>query len=249
MKKRQSIRKGILVVSFILFPLMLFWFSPYTALLSASKGIIGSSLTMFSFLFIISLFTGRIFSCAYSCPIGGMQECIMIANNKKVKGGKLNFIKYFFWVPWITTIIIFFILADGIKKFIFFFGNENGFNFYPYTLNTYIIYYGFVLGVAIISFIFGRRAFCHYLCFFSPFMIIGRKLSNFLKIPHLQLKSEKEKCVGCEKCSEICPMSLNVKNMVKNEKMYDSECSLCGECIDICPQKAILYSFNNKREN
>jgi len=241
--KRQNIRKGILVVSFILFPLMLFWFSPYTAILSSMEGVIGSSIVMFSFLFIISLFSGRIFACGYSCPIGGMQQCITIANNKKVKGGKLNNIKYFFWVPWIITIIVFFVLAGGIKEFIFFFGNENGFNFYPDTLHANIIYYSFVLGVAIISFIFGRRAFCHYLCFFSPFMIIGTKIADFLKIPRLQLKSEKEKCIGCNKCSEKCPMSLDVENMVIIEKMYDSECSLCGECVDICPNNAISYSF------
>jgi ferredoxin len=41
-------------------------------------------------------------------------------------------------------------------------------------------------------------------------------------------------------------MSLDVKGMVENNKMKNTECVLCGECIDICPQKVIGYKIKNK---
>jgi len=77
-------------------------------------------------------------------------------------------------------------------------------------------------------------------------MVIGTKISDWLKIPRLRLKPDSSACVGCEKCTEKCPMSLDVKGMVVNGSMKNSECILCGECVDACPKKAVLYSFGNK---
>jgi ferredoxin len=77
----------------------------------------------------------------------------------------------------------------------------------------------------------------------APFMIIGTKLSNLLKLPRLRLKANKDRCIGCDQCSRKCPMSLDVKEMVEISKMENTECVLCGECIDICPKKSIAYVF------
>ena len=77
-------------------------------------------------------------------------------------------------------------------------------------------------------------------------MVIGTKVADFLKTPKLHLKSNKDNCINCKRCSEKCPMSLDVNHMVINDKMKNTECILCGECIDICPKKAIAYSFKKR---
>jgi polyferredoxin len=77
----------------------------------------------------------------------------------------------------------------------------------------------------------------------APFMIIGMKVSDWLRLPRLSLKSDKSNCNGCNQCSKKCPMSLDVKTMVETSNMKNSECILCGECIDICPKKSIEYTF------
>jgi NAD-dependent dihydropyrimidine dehydrogenase PreA subunit len=80
----------------------------------------------------------------------------------------------------------------------------------------------------------------------APFMVIGTKVSGLLSIPRLQLLSDKGNCIGCKKCSEKCPMSLDVEEMVKSGKMMNNECILCGVCINNCPKKIIKYTFRGK---
>jgi hypothetical protein len=38
------------------------------------------------------------------------------------------------------------------------------------------------------SLVFGKRAGCHYICWMTPFMSIGRKIRNILKYPSLRLR-------------------------------------------------------------
>lgn len=240
MKKRQSIRKASLIIMFLLFPITIFYFSPYLIILGATEGIIAGSAIVFALQFLFSLFFGRAF-CGYICPGGGLQECLMLANGKKAKGGKRNLIKYFIWVPWICSIIILFISAGGVSEVNFLAHTENGISISR--PGAYIIYYGIILLFVILSLTAGRRAVCHYVCWMSPFMVIGTKISNRLKIPALHLESDKTKCSGCKRCSEKCPMSLEVREMVESGNMKNSECILCGECIDTCPKNAISYVF------
>ena len=238
--KRQNVRKAITIGVFLLFPVIIFYFSPYLIIMGALEGVIAGCFIMFALQFLFSLFFGRAL-CGYLCPVGGLQECLMLANNKKVRGGKRNLIKYCIWAPWIMTIAVLFIRAGGIKEIDFFFHIKNGVSLTePF---TYMIYYGVVLIVVIMGLTMGRRAFCHYVCWMAPFMAAGSKAADLLKFPKLRLKPAKINCVGCGMCSGKCPMSLDVKEMVENENMKNSECILCGECIDICPKKAIVYSF------
>jgi len=238
--KRQNIRKALMIISFLLFPVTIFYLSPYLIVLGATAGVIVGSMVIFTHQFMFSLFFGKLF-CGYVCPGGGLQECLMLANNKRVKGGRRNYIKYCIWVPWIIAIIILFVRARGFSDVDFFFHITNG-----VSLNapfTYLIYYGMVLLITVLALTLGRRAFCHYVCWMAPFMVIGTKIANGLKMPILHIKADKTKCINCKKCSEKCPMSLDVNSMVEREKMINSECILCGECIDICHKKAIKYSF------
>lgn len=240
---RQNIRKMIVIISFLLLPVIMFYFSPYLIVLGAMEGIIVGSFVMFLILFLTSLFFGRAF-CGYVCATGGLQECLMLASNKKAKGGKLNLIKYFFWTIWICFIILLFVQAGGFKNINFLFHTNNGISLSePF---TFAIYYGVILLIFILSMTAGKRAFCHYVCWMAPFMAIGTKISGFLKLPRLHLSSEKGKCTKCNRCSEKCPMSLNVMDMVESENMKNSECILCGECVGVCKTNVIKYTFNGR---
>ena len=113
--KRQRIRKTILLISFLMFPIILYYFSPYLIVMGASKGIVTGSFIIFGLMFLISLFLGRGF-CGFICPAGGLQECCSIAVDRKVKGGRLNWIKYLIWIPWISLTTLMFISVGGIRK-------------------------------------------------------------------------------------------------------------------------------------
>ena len=55
-----------------------------------------------------------------------------------------------------------------------------------------------------------------------------------------------EKCIGCGKCEQRCPMN-NVK-LKNNMPVWGTECTHCMACIAGCPEEAIEYG-KRPREN
>ncbi len=115
MNQRQRIRRAIILVSFLLFPVTLNYFSPYIIINGAAQGIIAGSFITFALLFIFSLGFGRAW-CGWACPVAGIQEWCFSINNKAAPGGKLNWIKYFIWVPWLSAIIAMAVLVGGLSR-------------------------------------------------------------------------------------------------------------------------------------
>ncbi len=82
--KRQMARKILIFVSFMLFPVTIFYLSPYLSFAGPMQGYISACLFVFGSLFILSLFVGRLF-CSYVCPMAGMQEAI-----SKIQARRIN---------------------------------------------------------------------------------------------------------------------------------------------------------------
>jgi len=238
MNTRQNTRRGIILVSFFLFPATFYYMSPYLIVDAAVKGIINGSFVVFALMFVSSLVIGRAF-CGWVCPAGGCQEAAFFARDRKVKRG--DYIKWVIWVPWISAIVILAIKSGGYNKVDFFYQTTFGLSIgNVYALVTYLIV---LLLIVVPAFVIGKRAFCHHLCWMAPFMIAGRKIANVFKGPSLRLAAKPEVCIHCRKCTENCPMSLPVENMVEQEQMENAECILCGTCIDGCNRGAITYTF------
>jgi ferredoxin-type protein NapH len=244
---RQRIRKAILLITFLSFPITMNYFSPYVIIDGSTQGIVNGSLILFGFLFVSSLFLGRLW-CGWVCPAGGLQEMIEPINNKAVKGKKVDWIKWLIWIPWITLIVMMVIRAGGYHSVNLLLDTQNGISVAGAVdrpiIFAYIIYY-FVIALFIALPIFiGKRAACHTVCWMAPFMIIGRWIRNRFSWPSLRLTADSTACTNCKKCSSNCPMSLDVNAMVQSQKMENSECILCGTCVDNCAQKTIRYSFS-----
>ena len=244
--KRQSVRKLIIFISLLLFPIIQYYFSPVLILAGASEGIINASFIIFSLLFVISIFFGRIF-CGWLAPCGGLQEACFNISDKPAKGGRLNMIKFFIWIPWLVFIAMLAFSADGYRKIDFFYSIDNGISIS--SSPHYIIYYSVLFLFVLIPLLFGKRSMCHYGCWMSPFMITGINLRKFLNLPSLRLKSNLTKCIKCGVCTKVCPMSLDVALMVEQNRIDDHECILCGECVDGCKSKAIGFTFGREQKN
>jgi ferredoxin-type protein NapH len=238
--KRQKLRKLLIIGSFLLMPITFYYFSPAVILNGASEGIITGSFIIFGLLFLSSLLLGRAF-CGWVCPAGGCQEACFGLRGNRARGGRFNWIKYFIWVPWLGTLIAMFIKAGGVAKADPFYLTWYGISVSDMTsLIMLVMVVLIIAGVALAS---GKRGLCHYACWMAPFMIIGRKIRNAARWSSLQLVAELEKCTDCKKCRKVCPMSLDVNNMVAEGSMQNTECILCGMCVDNCPNHAITYSF------
>lgn len=238
--KRQNLRRLIIISSLLLFPITIYYLSPYIIIQGAIDGIITGSFIVFLAMLIGSIFFGRIF-CAYLCPAGGLQECAAFICDKNPKQGWKNYIKYVIWFVWITTIILLFIFRKNKITVDFFYFTDHGISIA--NIYSYVIYYGIILLFFIPAVTAGKRTVCHYLCWMAPFMVLGTKIGRLLHIRQLRLESNKDACIHCHMCDKNCPMSLKVEQKVQSGKMYDSECILCGACIDHCPKKAIAYKM------
>jgi polyferredoxin len=63
---RQRIRKGLIIVSLLLFPVIMNYLSPYVIIDGASQGIVNGSLIVFGLQFLAALFVGRLW-CGWVC--------------------------------------------------------------------------------------------------------------------------------------------------------------------------------------
>jgi len=242
MKNRQKIRHGLILISFFLFPATFYYLSPVLILEASARGIINGSFVMFGLLLSSALLLGRGY-CGWLCPGGGCQEAIFPARSRRVTRG--DFLKWLIWFPWIGTIVTLAIRAGGYQRLDFFYQTTHGLSIGDF--HALIVYYLVLfLLVVLPAFIFGKRAFCHHLCWMAPFMIIGVGVRNYFNWPGLRLKSCPERCKHCQTCTRHCPMSLPVETMVSDRAMQAAECILCGTCVDGCKQGAVVFAWGRR---
>ena len=236
---RQRVRRSIQSVSFLLFPVTIFYLSPFLIIAGAFLGILAGSALVFAALFLSSLLLGRSF-CGWICPAGGMQELLMPMRNRRV-GPRAKYVKYAIWVPWLAAIVFGAVRAGGIRSVVPGLGTVGGLS--VASVHGLIVYLIVVTIFASLSLAIGRRAACHTICWMAPFMLLGRSIRNVFRWPSLHLRAQPERCIECSLCTRECPMSIPVMERLSVGNMEHSECVLCGVCIDRCPKNVLSYGF------
>ena len=80
-----------------------------------------------------------------------------------------------------------------------------------------------------------ERGWCKYFCPIGAFLAPFNKIS-FLHILSTQKNIFDKECLHCNKCLNVCPMSIDALSRTRNP-----ECILCGKCIDSCPKNLIKF--------
>ncbi len=244
--KRQNVRRALLLVSFLLFPITFYYLSPYLIIMGAGERTASGSMVVFGVMILTALVLGRLF-CGWVCPAGGLGEALFAVQNRKANN-RLNWTRWLVWVPWVTVVALVTLRAGGIKRIDILYQTDHGVSLTTAGgMGPYIIFYMVLALVFVLSLTAGKRGFCHYACWMAPFMMIGRGVRNTLRLPAVQLRANTPACVACRTCTTSCPMSLEVQAMVLRGRMENSECILCGTCVDVCPHKAISYDFGRPR--
>ena len=86
---RQRVRKTILVISFLLFPITIWYFSPYLIIQAASEHILNGSFIVFVTMLILSMFFFFFFETRMAkqdkvCDLDNMDNC----NNRNIRPGE-----------------------------------------------------------------------------------------------------------------------------------------------------------------
>lgn len=241
---RQTTRKTLLLISFLLFPLTIFLFSPFIPFQAAAEAVLAGATVIYILLFLLSFTLGRAF-CGWVCPMSGLQDVCTNIRKKPTDPGK-GWIKFLFWIPWILGLTVMFAMANKRPMIVLFYEMPLGISIdEPW---KFIIYYAVLLIVVGLAFIVGNRSFCRHACWIAPFMISGKKLGHLLHIPRLHLRTEPEACVHCELCNRACPMNLDIHAMCQDGYILHDECILCGSCVDACTTSSIHFSFGNPKK-
>jgi len=237
---RQTFRKWILVLSFLLLPVTLMYISPIVIVMGAAEGVATGSMLLFIALFFLSLVVARLW-CGWFCPMGAWQEICSPVMKRTVKAGWLNTVKYLVTVLWLGALAYFFFGAGGIRAVNPFFATDHGLSITgPDTLIVVAVIFTIIF---LVAFIAGRRGFCRVLCPVAGLMIAGRKIRNLFRWPALALSAEPDRCIDCKKCTTACPMGLDVNAMVRTGDTDSPECILCASCADACPNGAVTYGW------
>lgn len=88
---------------------------------------------------------------------------------------------------------------------------------------------------------FTGRGYCYY----CP---LGTVLGGISKISGQKITTNHEKCIGCNQCNVICPMTIDIKGKaMAGEPVTSIRCVGCGHCVDTCPTQTLKYSTSFTR--
>lgn len=224
--------------------------------IGAFQAVVGSSKFKISyyitgFFILMGVLLGR-FICGFLCPFGWFQDLLHKIPGKKFSTAKLKPLRYIKYIILVVFVILLPALVTNslgmgdpfFCKYICPQGVLEGALPLSITnagirsaLGKLFTFKFSILTIVIILSILFYRPFCKWIC---P---LGAIYSLFNKVSFLKINVDNNKCVGCQKCSKVCKMDVNVV-----ESPNHLECIRCGECIKACPTDALCYKygFSNK---
>mgnify|MGYP002421163824 FL=1 len=226
--------------------------------IGAFQAVVGSSKFKFTyyitgFFILLGVLLGR-FICGFLCPFGWFQDLLHKIPGKKLSTAKLKPLRYLKYVILVVFVILLpafvtnslgmgdpffckYICPQGVLEGAIPLSLAN--SGIRAALGHLFTFKFTVLALFIILSILFYRPFCKWIC---P---LGAIYSLFNKVSFLKIQVDHEKCVGCQKCSRVCKMDVNVVDTPNHP-----ECIRCGECMKACPTDAICYhyGFSTKKQ-
>ncbi len=231
--KRKRIRKSLLPVAVLLFQVKILhlFMSPVVPVFPVRLRIIPSSLVIYAALFISSLVFGRGF-CGWVCPGAGMQELLSLVIHRRAGRGWGDRVKYAICGAWSLLVLALLLEAGGLPRVDLHFGTQSG-----GTLQKILMRTGHFVVIGVLGAVFGTWASCRYTCWIAPFLVLGTRIRDWVRLPGLRMAIKPESCFGCERCGEVCPMNVPMLSQAATSIRSDDRI-LCGDCIDTCQAHA-----------
>lgn len=209
-----------------------------------SRGVINAGFIFWILVFISALLFGRVF-CGWFCWFGGFLELTEWSIGKiRIKIPR-RMLLYLGAIPFVALILKIYssLLLNWLKAFPADFvfqlsdlepwsGQQTG-----VSIVITIILFGPILFL-----VFGRRAWCRYLC---P---IGALLKIFSGASIGKIRLVNHECIGCGKCNNNCDMQIDVMGELKaNGEVKSLSCIRCFRCTSSCPKGSIAFNLKHRK--
>lgn len=207
-----------------------------------SRGVLNAGFVFWVLVFGSAVLLGRAF-CGWFCWFGGYLELVEwgIGDKLKVKIPR-RVLLYLGVIPFIALALKVYsaLLSNWLRGFPATFtfrladvepwgGQQTGIS-----IVITLVLYGPVL-----LFVFGRKAWCRYLC---P---IGALLKVFCGVNVAKMRLVNDDCIGCGRCDRACDMQVDVLGELKTRgEVRSSNCIVCFKCRDECPQGSIAFTLS-----
>lgn len=205
-----------------------------------SNGVL-SALSFFTVISLVvligTLLYGRRFQCSSICLFNGFAAEVfdpaipLIGKQRIIKPRMLRFLNFFRWVFLLIALIFavywaIYLLGITVTPSI--------------DILTKIESYKYLIGELMLSLFFWVAFIGRGYCYYCP---LGTVLSGVARIAGQKINTNNTKCIQCNKCNEVCPMSIDIKSKAINGKIIqDIRCVGCGHCVDECPTMNLTYS-------
>lgn len=204
------------------------------------KGIIAAIIFFICISIIVligTLLFGRRFQCSTICLFNGFAAEVfepaipLIGKRKKIKSGTIKVLSI---VRWIALVISLFFMFYWCLCLL-------GITLPPnIDIVTRMESYKYLTGELLMTMFFWIAFIGRGYCYYCP---LGTVLSLLSKIAGQKITTANTKCIQCNRCSNACPMSIDIKSCaVDGIDVKNIRCVGCGHCIDECPTNNLCYS-------
>ncbi len=157
--------------------------------------------------------------CGYACWTAMVLDLLPYKTPQQLRK-KLGFIRYITFAASFVFVALLFLTKTGSLEAIM---------FWAFLIGNALYY---AVGIALAFLFKDNRAFCKYIC---PITVFLKPMSRFSLF---RVTCDKEKCVSCGKCRQVCPMEVEMTDNSRSRK-NGTECILCMECVKSCPKQAL----------
>jgi polyferredoxin len=210
-----------------------------------SRGVLNAGFVFWMLVFASALLLGRAF-CGWFCWFGGYQELVAWGIGKFEIKIPRRILLYLGMIPFVALALKVYgaLLSNWLIR-----GFPDAFTLRLADVEPWggqqtgiSILITLVLYGPVLIYIFGRLAWCRYLC---P---IGALLKIFTSVSLGKVRLVNDECIGCGKCNRSCDMQVDVMGELETYgEVRSLNCICCLKCTDECPQGAIALSLSRKR--